>query len=132
MNNWIFVMRGHAQECLTQIQQKKWVLYDHTTNKSKLQKGDHVLFYIAGSHRQRIIADAIISSKLKIENEKQTVGLYKINIWKNRLLITTLVPQLEFIKNKEKWGIHFQGGIIPITKKDFELILKNKKHCMFN
>jgi hypothetical protein len=126
MSDWIFVMRGHAQECLTQIQQKKWILNDHTTNKSKLQKGDKVLFYIAGQHRQRIIADATISYKLKIEDEKQIVGLYKINIWKERLLIITLIPLLEFVKNKEKWGIHFQRGIIPITKKDFELILKNK------
>ena len=126
MSYWIFVMRSHAQKCLSQINEKKWILNDNTTNKSNLKKGDQVLFYVAGPHRQKIIANAVISSKLKKNNEELSVGLYKINIWKNRLLITTLIPNLEFIKNKEKWGIHFQGGVIPITKKDFRLIMKNE------
>lgn len=39
VNYWIFVMRSHAQKCLTQIQEKKWILNDHTTNKSNLKKG---------------------------------------------------------------------------------------------
>jgi predicted RNA-binding protein len=33
-----------------------------------------------------------------------------------------LVPNLNFIENKEKWGTHFQGSIRSIPEEDFRLI----------
>jgi len=49
---------------------KKWILNDYTTNKSNLKKGDQVLFYVAGQHRQKIIANSVLSSKLKKDNDE--------------------------------------------------------------
>lgn len=39
----------------------------------------------------------------------------------------TLLPSLKFIKNKEKWYTHFQGGIIRISEDDYEAILNSKE-----
>jgi predicted RNA-binding protein len=36
--------------------------------------------------------------------------------------IVPLIPQLAFIKNKERWGFMFRTGFFEIPKEDFELI----------
>jgi hypothetical protein len=37
-------------------------------------------------------------------------------------MITPLIPNLRFIKNKHNWGYIFRFGIIEIQQPDFELI----------
>lgn len=39
--------------------------------------------------------------------------------------IKPLVNDLQFIKNKTKWGVHFMGGFLTIGEDDFKLIAKN-------
>lgn len=126
MGYWLFVKRGSHAVCVEQIKQKKWILNNRTSNRLRLEKGDKVVFYIAGSHRKKIIANAEISSHLKKESEILSIGIYKIKIWKNPFSIHEIIPRLDFIKNKKRWGLYLQGGIINLSKHDYDIIIKNK------
>lgn len=41
--------------------------------------------------------------------------------------IRPLISELDFIRNKDKWGIAFRKGFREIGKKDFMLICKNMR-----
>ena len=48
--------------------------------------------------------------------------LDEISVWKNGVLIKPLIPNLDFIINKNNWGVYFQGGVMSISSKDFKTI----------
>jgi len=118
-------MSGNNAEFLERIKTKKWPIYKRTNNRLNIKKEDRVLFYLAGSHRRKIVADAKLGSNLKENGEEFSINLSKISLWKKQILIKPFVESLEFIKNKEKWGVFMQGGIVKISDKDFEILLKN-------
>jgi len=41
--------------------------------------------------------------------------------------IKPLITKLSFIKEKFRWGVHFQGGTVRIPYTDYELILAEAK-----
>ena len=51
------------------------------------------------------------------------IRLKKIIIFKNPILVKEIINNLDFIKNKENWGMFFHGGIREIEKKDFDFIV---------
>lgn len=91
-----------------------------------IKKGDKVLFYLAGSHRRKIVADVVLSSNLKKEGEEFAINISKVNLWKKQILIKSFVESLEFVKNKAKWGVHMQGGIVKISESDFDLLTRQE------
>lgn len=127
MSDWIFVMAGNKNEFLERVKKETWSIYSRTTNRNRIRKGDRVLFYLAGPHRQKIIASSILNSELKKEKEDFIVSLAEIEIWKKQVPIQSLIDLLEFIKNKTKWGVHMQGGIVSISKKDYVTITAEAK-----
>ena len=40
----------------------------------------------------------------------------------SQVMITPLIPNLRFIKNKHNWGYIFRFGIVEIQQPEFELI----------
>lgn len=119
---WIFVMVGNQSEFIEMIKMKRWPIYKRTNNRMNIKKGDKILFYLAGSHRRKIVADAVLSSSLKDDGDEFSIGISKIKLWKKQILIKSFVESLEFIKNKAKWGVFMQGGVVRITDKDFDLL----------
>ena len=96
------------------------------------------MFYIAGSgdKRQSFIGCAKIKSI--IENKiididpnqefKQVlfyVQFENLKIFKDEVTIKDHIGNLDFIKNKEKYGLYFQGGICKINKESYEYITNN-------
>ena len=123
MNLWIFVIKDSDDEFQNRIKNKQWPIYHKTRNRKKISIGDHVLFYKAGINGQRFLGNAIIKTNLK----KYTMFDYfleldEISIWKNSVLIKPLIPDLNFIINKNNWGVYFQGGVMSISSKDFNTI----------
>jgi predicted RNA-binding protein len=120
-------MAGNHSEFLERIKTKRWDLYKRTSHRLNIRKEDKILFYLARYPRRKFVANAVLSSKVREEDEEFSVGLNKIKIWKRQIPIRPLIESLEFIKNKNKWGGYMQGGIVKITKKDFDKILKTEK-----
>jgi predicted RNA-binding protein len=103
----------------------------------RMSIGDRVVYYIM--KLQKFGATATITGDYFEDNSK-----YWINddeMWPSRRqsepnivlnddeLIDTkrLVPNLIFIENKKKWGVHFQGSIRTLPEEDFKLIESEMK-----
>lgn len=119
-------MAGNKSEFLERIREKKWPIYSRTSNRNKIKSRDRVLFYLAGPHRKKIIARSVLSSELKKEKENFTIALAKIDVWKKHVSVQPLIDSLDFIKNKAKWGVHMQGGVVHLSDKDYDLIVGAK------
>ena len=100
MNLWIFVIKDSDNEFQNRIKNKQWPIYNKTRNRNNIGVGDSVLFYKAGIDGQRFLGRAIIKTNLK----KHTMFEYfleldEISVWKKRILIKPLIPDLDFIEN---------------------------------
>ena len=133
MNYWIFVSVpftdynvGTIYEMLEKIRNsKKWPLGKRTFHRKKLQAGDKVLFYQGGENGRMIVASAELSSALRhTENLHSFVKINRFRIWSNPIDIRELFNDLSFIKNKKHWSAYFQGGIVKISKEDYNRILR--------
>ena len=137
MQHWIFVLlpfsdfnRGDIAHTLCKAQNTgRWPIGRNTVNRFKILKGDQILFYLAGDGGKKFTGSAALSSNLIIDecNQNEYVQLENIYFWKKPLPIRELIKELTFIKNKEHWGLNFQGGLIRITESDYSLILKKAK-----
>ena len=119
-------MAGNESEFLERIREEKWSIYNRTSNRNKIKSRDRVLFYLAGPHRKKIIASSVLSSELKKEDENFTIDLAQIDVWKKHVSVQHLIGSLDFIKNKAKWGVHMQGGIVHLSDKDYDMIVDAK------
>ena len=117
------------------IKENKWPIYNKTPQLQNVKEGKYVVFYIAGSGEKR--QSFIGSAKIKSIIENKTTGIdpnqeFKqvlfyvqfedIKIFKEEITIKDHIDNLDFIKNKGKYGLYFQGGICKINKESFEYI----------
>jgi predicted RNA-binding protein len=134
MNYWLVVTSDknfkHDREVLNFKSQGLPNVYRKSVQK--MQKGDKVVYYIMG--RQRFGATAIITGPYYNDTTKLWIDDHEM--WPARCpsqpelvleedeLIDAkkLVSNLTFVKNKEKWGVPFQGSIKQIPEEDFKLI----------
>ncbi len=124
MNLWIFVIKDSDDEFLNRVKDKKWPIYNKTRNRKKLVIGDQIVFYKAGTNGQKFLGNATIKTNLKKQTTfEYLLEMHEISVWKTRVAIKQIITNLDFIINKENWGLHFQGGIIPISQKDFNTII---------
>ncbi len=124
MNLWIFVIKDSDDEFLNRVKDKKWPIYNKTRNRKKLVIGDQIVFYKAGTNGQKFLGNATIKTNLKKQTTfEYLLEMHEISVWKTRVAIKQIITNLDFIINKESWGLHFQGGIIPISQKDFNTII---------
>ena len=123
MNLWIFVIKDSDNEFQNRIKNKQWPIYHRTRNRKKISIDDQVLFYKAGNDGQRFLGNAKIKTNLKKNTMwDYSLELDEISIWKKSVLIKPLISDLDFITNKNNWGVYFQGGVISISSKDFNTI----------
>ena len=126
MPYWIFVMKGNEVDFHARIEKEKWPIYRRTGNRKSLRKGDNVIFYLGGIRNMKFMGTASLSSELEPEGEDFTVGLSNLDIWKNPILVPSILDSLGFVGNKRNWGAYFQGGAVWILKKDYNAILEKK------
>lgn len=102
---------------------------------SLVKNGDKIIFYITREMVFSGIYEAI--SKVYLDKDRlfEPIKAYKAEVFPYRIKIRplkiaeqpiqikSLIPDLEFITNKEKWGGHFIGKAMRIlSKKDYLLL----------
>ena len=117
------------------VQENKWPIYNKTPQLRNVKEGKNVVFYIAGAgeKRQSFIGSAKIKSI--IDNKNTTVDtnqefkqvlfhveFKELKIFDKDINIKDHIDNLDFIENKEKYGLYFQGGICKIDQQSFEYI----------
>jgi predicted RNA-binding protein len=133
--------RMPAREIYEQLMQiSAWGIGERTPCRKDLCKGSRVVFYQAGKGGQRFIGTATVASELRSMStdraaERRTVGiepakydldLADIDIWEETKPVVDMVQRLEFISNKDHYGIHFQGGVKHIDEADYYTIIEFK------
>lgn len=98
----------------------------------QMSPGDYVLFYagkkIYGQKElsQSFVALAVLTHELIFQIEvsadfkpfRRRAKYQKVE----ETAIRPLISELDFIRNKQKWGFVFRSGIFEISKHDFDLI----------
>lgn len=145
MSNWIFVVTKQrendnwipAREIFqTRMRDAFWGLGERTPNRSALNAGDRVVFYV-GIPDPCFAGTAILetASYQLEEQEKQRfshgrelftadygVRLTDIQVWDRSILAQDVIASLSFVENVQYWGSYFQGGIRGIGDEDFEIL----------
>jgi predicted RNA-binding protein len=117
------------------VQKNRWPIYNKTPQLRNVKVGKNVVFYIAGAgkKRQSFIGNAKIKSIIDNKNTavdtnqefKQVVfhvEFKELKIFDKDIKIKDHINYLDFIENKEKYGLYFQGGICKIDQQSFEYI----------
>ena len=117
------------------VQENKWPIYNKTPQLRNVKEGKNVVFYIAGAgeKRQSFIGSAKIKSI--IDNKNTTVDtnqefkqvlfhveFKELKIFDKDINIKDHIDNLDFIENKEKYGLYFQGGICKIDQISYNYI----------
>ena len=118
------------------VQENKWPIYNKTPQLKNVKEGKNIVFYIAGDgeKRQSFIGSAKIKSI--IDNKNTTVDtnqefkqvlfhveFKELRIFDKDIKIKDHINNLDFIKNKQKYGLYFQGGICKINQISYNYIL---------
>ena len=118
------------------VQKNKWPIYNKTPQLKNVKEGKNVVFYIAGEgeKRQSFIGSAkiksIIDNKNTAVDANQELKLVlfhvefkELKFFDKDIKIKDHIDNLDFIKNKEKYGLYFQGGICKIDQISYNYIL---------
>ena len=117
-----------------------WGIGQRTPYRKDLKNGSRIVFYQAGKGGQRFIGTATMASELRpmstgraderravgIEPAKYDLDLADVDSWKEPKRVSDMVQHLEFISNKDYYGVHFQGGVKRISEADYYTILEFK------
>lgn len=123
MSCWIFVINDTDKVFEKRIKEEQWPIFRRTQNRTRLKTNDKVIFYKAGKEGQKFLGSATIGSELKKAGIFDfQLRLTSIDVWKKPVAMNEVINDLDFIKNKNSWGNHFQGGVRAITKKEFDAI----------
>jgi predicted RNA-binding protein len=103
----------------------------------KFSPGDKVLYYIAGISKFGAIATITEgyyydTTKLWTEDDEmwpcRAKSQAEIVLEDDELIdVRKLVPKLSFIKDKNNWGVFFQGSVRVIPEEDFRLVESEMK-----
>ncbi|MEO9276682.1 MAG: EVE domain-containing protein, partial [Nitrososphaera sp.] len=91
MANWIFGSKATPEVFEKRISGKKWPIFKHTPNKTRLKNGDKVVFYKAGKDGQKFIGTASIGSEIVPDNLDYYVTLYNIQFWKKPIEVPSIL-----------------------------------------
>ena len=146
MSNWVFVVTGRKFEGKMippeqilgmRFEDKFWGLGENTPNRRNLQEGDSVVFYMGLPRKEFVASAGLASDSFELSREESKrfshasdfywnehgVLLKDTQVWSNPTKAEMIVPELQFIENKEYWYSYFQGGIRQIDDHDFALIV---------
>lgn len=116
-----------------------WPLGELTRYRRRLQPGDKAIFYAAGSQRlYSFTGCATIASESSTVDRRYKSNLLRdydalqgmnfgvilddIEIFARPVPVKPLLSELTFTKPIPKWGSFFRGGVIRITRGDYNLI----------
>ena len=130
-----------AKQIYTRLMKLKvWGINERTPYRRDLSEGSKIIFYQAGKGGQKFIGAATLSSPLHIMSDMQAterrkvgiepavynVDLQDIRTWDEPKPVTDMIQRLEFIGNKEHFGVYFQGGVRRVSEADYYTILEFK------
>jgi hypothetical protein len=131
---WIFVSvpytdfnTGSIDEILDKIKSSKtWPIGRRTVYRNLLSKGDRVLLYQGGEQGKKIVGSADLNSGLigKPDGICDGVLISNLDLWKEPVDIKKVVSKLSFVRNPERWGFYFKGGVVRISERDYKEILR--------
>jgi len=131
-NHWIFVITEYSnynsglKETLEELNREhKWKIGLRTQNKQQLKKNDKSIFYVSGNDRMYFAASAVLNSNFINERDPiyGYVRLRNLCFFDKPVFTKPILGNLDFIKNKKHWGLHFQRGIVKISKRDYDKII---------
>jgi len=113
------------------ISENLWPIYHRTNQFRKIKKNIDVIFYLAGTgvSAQNFIGVAKIkkTSEPNTNDEEESkikfyVSFKNIKKFNNYVSVKKYLNKLEFVNNKEKYGLSFQGGVTEVDEKSFKLL----------
>jgi predicted RNA-binding protein len=117
------------------IEEKKYPLYPRTPNLNEIKEEDEVIFYIAGSgkERQSFVGQATIQKvetprEFLVDPDKDNYEVIKylwfkkIKIFETSKNIQSIINKLDFVKNKKNYGTYLMGGVRKLNQKDFNFM----------
>jgi len=149
-NYWIFVVtdakiKGKEKKGIEIFEQRIsdafWGIGEKTQNRTKLKKGDNVVFYLGGREGQKFLGTCALASayrKLSKQEKKKLshgspffqanhgVKITDVEVWDTPRPIHPLIEGLGFIANPRVWGTYLQGGVRAISEDDYNLIISGK------
>lgn len=132
-----------AEEIMNSLlDDSKWAFSIIAPNLKYMDKGDRVVVYLAGRGNRFFAANFIIDSKpyeVKPDtNEQDWLAMFPIRIdirdiklWTEKLYISDVIAQLDFIKDKKNYGLYFRQSTKVIEEKDFLKIIGGQKSLAF-
>ncbi|MEM4590651.1 MAG: hypothetical protein QW555_02300 [Nitrososphaerota archaeon] len=143
---WLMVVKDHKtgarnlmpamQVLLNRVKHGFWLLSAKNPYRKKVAAGDYGLFYVGSREGRFIAGECQINSaaqlltpqiKTLIEGFPSTLLTHYIEIkgvlWANPLNAEEVIPNLSFVKNKDRWFAYLQGSLHPISKEDYGLVL---------
>lgn len=122
------------------ISNNLWPIYKNTPQMNNIKIGKKVIFYIAGKgdYCQNFIGSGTIGELKNYKafqsdpnREFKQVNMFikfdDFKYFKKIVHIKKHLDNLSFIKNKEKYGLSFQGGICKIDQSSYDYILNYSK-----
>lgn len=140
INYWIFVHTGQEanKTFLEMIKvEKNWGFETTRPIRNRinvLQKGDVIVFYVGGKNGRYLAGEAKLTSGVHSPNRESVGGpkvgkldsmvdFTDIDQWQGKIIDLTdryNRERLNFIKNKDNWGMTFGQSIIAITDADYK------------
>jgi predicted RNA-binding protein len=115
----------------------------HRNALSRMKIGDKCLIYVVGGWSGGEISPPKIVGAYNVASEvfRDSTKIFKegtygrteifdfrlklepLNVYKDPIDFKPLVPQLDFIKNKQRWSLHIRGrAVVEIPEEDYNLI----------
>ena len=118
------------------IEKNRWPIYDKTPQLLNVKVGKNVIFYIAGTgeNKQSFVGTARIKKKIYSESNMSDpnqelrkviffIEFENLKLFDKSINIKDHIEKLDFIKNKEKYGLYFQGGVCKIDEVSHNYII---------
>ncbi len=120
---------------------KTWGIGKSTAYRRDITEGIRVVFYQAGKGGQNFLGTATVASPLhQVTAERAQkwrdagveprweyeLSLAEIERWAEPKPVVSMIQHLDFISNKEHFGVHFQGGVRRISEADYYKIIEFK------
>jgi hypothetical protein len=107
-------------------QDKVWKIGERTVNRKNIKNGDLVLIFSSGDGNRDFVASGKLGSDFR-NNGPPIYGhvvFEEVTVFQKKVSLKSILKNLDFIKNKDRYGSYFQNGIIRIGEKDFKKITK--------
>lgn len=147
MNHYIIVVaesKGTGEDLTAReifgllIPLKVWDFREEASGIKNIKAGDKIIFYLAGLNARYFAGSATVASDIYIKRKgspdplkekgkryfPKRIDLKDIKVWKEPLPIKPLIQRLDFIKNKDSYGLYMRRTALSISEKDYKVVMK--------